>query len=553
MRKPGLAETNRHTTRAGELVRDVRSRAEAGKLMVQELEQAYGRVTKVTDTIAGISKQTRLLALNATIEAARAGEFGRGFAVVTGEVKQLAGETSHATEEIVGIVDNVRGRIGGVAKAIGEISTMVAELALAAQSIIEGMARQAEANHEAREMVSQATEQARHLGAVAGGVTAAAAETDGLARELEGSGAKLVNQAGMISEKIDGLTGATRLVVLEWEGYISRFAAEFEAYARGHGRNISIALPRDGDGKPLYLAGPDDLTRALDRGGVDIVTPTHSYYKAADGALMRRLMPLDLGRVKSWTSVLGSLREARFADAGGARFGVPLLGGSCALAYNAKTVKTPPTSWKALLDPALAGRIGLTDAQWETNLYIAGLLAGVPLAKLYDPDPAYDPKIQQALDAMVAQAGYFWGGFPEPKSLRSLALCTDYWVGVAAANAEGQDWRLADPVEGQTVWLDTIAVSAEVAGDPAKVEAAHLLIEFMLSPEIQKRLLGDLGVSIVNAEAARLLAPHVAKQFHVGDNAFFAEERLWQPLRVETRARFERMWKQALGGRKQAA
>lgn len=57
-------------------------------------------IQRVVDLIDSISKETHLLALNAAIEAAGAGAYGSRFAVIAGEVKQLADRSLRATEEV---------------------------------------------------------------------------------------------------------------------------------------------------------------------------------------------------------------------------------------------------------------------------------------------------------------------------------------------------------------------------------------------------------------------------------------------------------------------
>jgi len=58
------------------------------------------RIESVIEEISRIMNSTNVLALNALIESARAGEAGRGFAIVAGEVKSLAGRISTAMEAI---------------------------------------------------------------------------------------------------------------------------------------------------------------------------------------------------------------------------------------------------------------------------------------------------------------------------------------------------------------------------------------------------------------------------------------------------------------------
>ena len=75
---------------------------------IADLSKAGTQIGEVVKLITSIAEQTNLLALNATIEAARAGEAGRGFAVVAQEVKNLAGQTAKATEEISRHIANMQ-------------------------------------------------------------------------------------------------------------------------------------------------------------------------------------------------------------------------------------------------------------------------------------------------------------------------------------------------------------------------------------------------------------------------------------------------------------
>ncbi|WP_057896409.1 methyl-accepting chemotaxis protein [Liquorilactobacillus oeni] len=65
-------------------------------------------IDKVMTLINGISKQTNLLALNASIEAARAQGHGRGFAVVSEEIRQLADQTDVATREVADVIVEIQ-------------------------------------------------------------------------------------------------------------------------------------------------------------------------------------------------------------------------------------------------------------------------------------------------------------------------------------------------------------------------------------------------------------------------------------------------------------
>ncbi len=82
--------------------------------VIKNLGTSSEEIGNIIGLIEGIAEQTNLLALNAAIEAARAGEAGRGFSVVADEIRNLAEESSEATEKIAYLIQGIKNNIDKV-------------------------------------------------------------------------------------------------------------------------------------------------------------------------------------------------------------------------------------------------------------------------------------------------------------------------------------------------------------------------------------------------------------------------------------------------------
>jgi methyl-accepting chemotaxis protein len=89
--------------------------------LIGGLDERSRLIDKIVDGIALVAVQTNMLAVSGAIEAARAGEFGRGFAVVSADIRSLARGSGENAERVKDVVRAVQGQIRTVRRDLEQI------------------------------------------------------------------------------------------------------------------------------------------------------------------------------------------------------------------------------------------------------------------------------------------------------------------------------------------------------------------------------------------------------------------------------------------------
>ncbi|HEY8566566.1 MAG TPA: CHASE3 domain-containing protein [Beijerinckiaceae bacterium] len=191
---------------AGGAVEDARRTDQMVQALAQTAEK-IGGVVQLINTIAG---QTNLLALNATIEAARAGEAGRGFAVVATEVKELASQTSKATEEIAGQIAEVQTATRQAVDAIQGIGRTITGISDISTSIAAAMEEQGAATQEIARNVQEAARGTEQVTGNIGEVKRGAGETGAAAAQVLGAAQELARHSSNLGQEVESFLSGVK-------------------------------------------------------------------------------------------------------------------------------------------------------------------------------------------------------------------------------------------------------------------------------------------------------------------------------------------------------
>ncbi|MGC3873919.1 methyl-accepting chemotaxis protein [Halomonas sp. GXIMD04776] len=181
-------------TRGGQVVANVVQ-------TMDDIDASSKQIAEIVTVMDSIAFQTNLLALNASVEAARAGEQGRGFAVVASEVRQLAGRSADAAQQIKELIDNSSNKTRAGAELVRNAGATMDEIVASVARVTDVLGEISAATNEQSQGIGQVNE--------------AVAELDRMTQENAAMVEESTTAAGQLqeqSQRLAQIVGAFTLV-----------------------------------------------------------------------------------------------------------------------------------------------------------------------------------------------------------------------------------------------------------------------------------------------------------------------------------------------------
>ncbi|NCP15113.1 MAG: methyl-accepting chemotaxis protein [Sphingomonadales bacterium] len=205
-----ISEISRQAASSSELARLATVATGEADETISALAASADEVGQIVELIQTIAQRTNLLALNASIEAARGGEAGRGFAVVASEVKELAMQTTRATEKVADQIRAMQSTTGASVKALRAIAGQVKDLESTAVSIATAVDQQSVAGRDLAQSIDLAARGTEKVSAHIEDVRQLSLSTGAAASQVLLSANELEAQASHLGDQVRGFLRTVR-------------------------------------------------------------------------------------------------------------------------------------------------------------------------------------------------------------------------------------------------------------------------------------------------------------------------------------------------------
>lgn len=332
------------------------------------------------------------------------------------------------------------------------------------------------------------------------------------------------------------------LKILCWEGYASEeYLVKFkELIKQKYNIDLRITVNDVSDPYEFY-----DKIRSKE---VDLISPAQNIPKSDQWNFIKKklVVPINLDNIPNYKDIIPALKKTHYISVFDNVYGVPIVYGPYGLAYNTNIIKEEPKSWNILWDPRYKNKYSVSSDYHEANIYISALALGYDPNIIFNYNDINTIKLREKLKNLAVNANNFWVGVDSAEKLRGLALATAWGFSFPELQRKGDVWKMAQPKEGVTGWVDNWMIGYSLKSNPELKRIAEEWINFSIGPFVQVGYVRNIAQFPVNLKIKNLLTEKEVKNFHLDDPNYFKNNLiLWQPLRRRDQNGFKNLWEDA--------